>query len=116
MNGSIFRPLLGSCPYCGERFTKIIRKALVIEFDSPKIPPLGARDLGLKDIRRQTYSIDYVRCSKCGASYQCDYGSYKYIPIEIPDDNTFIEYYSPNNLPPNTTYRIISFESNEEKE
>lgn len=85
----------------------------MIEFKTPKMPPLGALNLNLFDVTCKIYSEKYTVCTNCKAKYS--YGDYT--PIEhftaltdIPSYNNLINKFLENELPnhpSNTIYKVI---------
>ncbi len=101
-----------TCPYCGNNLD-VVTKSLKIEFRTPKIPPIGTKELNLFNIEHKIYFKEYVVCGKCGAKYDYDssphIGSLKaltYIPSSSTMLNNILDKELPK-YPRNITYKVI---------
>lgn len=109
-----------TCPYCGENL-HILKKSIKLEFKTPKIAPIGAKDLNLYNITPKIYSKKYATCIKCGAKYDYNEFSLKRhlkALINIPSDRIFLEDILDKELPKysvDTTYEVIWIETYQEK-
>jgi len=89
------------CPYCGN-IMDILTKSFTVEFKTPKIPPIGAKDLNLFNITHKTYQKSFVQCENCEAIYE--YNVFATIPTHkaltnIPSSKTLIKNILENELP-----------------
>ncbi len=99
------------CSYC-ENLLHILTKRFMIEFKTPKIPPIGANDLNLFNITNIIYSKDFALCENCGAKF--DYDIHSNLPLKalanIPPSLILLNNFINNELPKyplNTTCKMI---------
>ncbi|MFA4903676.1 MAG: hypothetical protein WC600_13150 [Desulfobaccales bacterium] len=100
------------CAYCGNTMN-ILTKSFTVEFKTPKIPPIGARDLNLFNITYKTYLKSFVLCENCEAKYDYDIFATISTPkalTNIPSSKTLIKNILENELPKlprNKTCKVI---------
>jgi len=100
------------CPYCRNPMN-ILTKSFMVEFKTPKIPPIGAKDLNIFNITYKTYLKRFVLCEKCEAKYDYDiFGtiSTPKVLTNIPSSKTLIKNILESELsklPLNKTYKVI---------
>lgn len=67
MNGSTYKSPFSEniCSYCG---TKMIfeQMSAKLKFKKKRIPPPGAKDLGLYDEKEEEWTYSYHECPECG--------------------------------------------------
>lgn len=104
------------CPYCGN-IMNILTKSFTVEFKTPKIPPIGAKDLNLFNITYKTYQKSFVLCENCEANYEYDIFATISTPkalSNIPSSKTLIKNILENELPKlplNKTCKVIRKET-----
>lgn len=108
------------CPYCGT-IMNILTKSFAVEFKTPKIPPIGAKDLNLFNITHKTYQKSFVLCENCEANYEYDIFDTITTPkalTNIPSSKTLIKNILENELPKlpqNKTCKVIREETSYKK-
>jgi hypothetical protein len=108
------------CPYCGN-IMDILTKNFSVEFKTPKIPPIGAKDLKLFNVSYKTYRKCFVLCENCEANYEYDIfatSSTLKALTSIPSSKTLINDILENELPklpPNKTCNVIRKETSYKK-
>jgi hypothetical protein len=108
--------LVSCCPYCGSELNTVTKR-LEAQFDIPRVPPKGAKDLKLTYAVRKIYRKKYAVCPKCEAKYYYDdipiYSYYKTVP-HIPSDDIFLRDFLIEELPkypPNVQYHILNIKT-----
>lgn len=101
------------CPYCGSELNTLTKR-LEAQFEIPRVPPKGAKDLKLSFVVRKIYRKKYAICPTCEATYYYDdipiYSYYKTVP-NIPSDEIFLRDFLIKELPKypsNVHYKILT--------